>query len=89
MGPFKQVVDAYRRMATEARYRPAAPSDGMGNMVMPEAELLLDEEAATYARRWLAAEDEDGAFDVGTPDVEARPALVFTVEAARLTAGAV
>ncbi|WP_416957791.1 hypothetical protein ACNKF0_09430 [Nocardioides sp. T5] len=89
MGPFEQVVDAYRRMASEVRYRPAAPSDGMGNMVMPEAELLLDEEAAAYARRWLAVEDDDGTFDVGTPDVDARPALVFTVEAARLTAGAV
>jgi hypothetical protein len=86
MGTFEQVSGAYRRMAAEARYRPDAPSDGMGNIVVPEAELMLDDEAAAFARRWMRNEEDD-AFNVGYPDVNARPALVFTIEAARLTCG--
>lgn len=82
----EQVAEAYGRMATEARYRPAAPSDGLGNIVMPEAELVLGDESAEYARQWMSQEDE-GNFSTGYPDHPGRPALVFTIEAARLICG--
>ncbi len=44
-------------MAREARYRPAAPSDGFGNITVPEDELDLDAEARAYAERWSREEE--------------------------------
>jgi hypothetical protein len=85
-GIYRQLADAYRRMAREARYRPAAPSDGLGNIAMPPEELLLDAEAEDYARRWWR-DEEDGAFTVGCCNHSTRPATVFAIEAARCLCG--
>ena len=78
----QQISAAYRRMATAARYRPAAPSDGLGNITVPLSDLDLDEEAHHYAERWWSEED---AFEfwIGCCDGPTRPATIYAVEAAR------
>ena len=81
-----QVAKAYRAMAVQARYRPAAPSDGLGSITRPLADLDLDSEALDYARAWRAEEDS-GTYGIGSPDYTDRPALIFTIEAARVLCG--
>jgi hypothetical protein len=44
-----QIADAYRRMSEQARYPPAAPSDGVENITVPSEDLDLEAEAADYA----------------------------------------
>ncbi len=87
MGPKSraQVADAYKKMAVEARYRPAAPSDGLGNIPFPDAELDLDAEAVDYAERW-GNEEDSGDFHVGSANFPTRPAMMYCIEAARLLA---
>lgn len=82
----EQIEDAYRAMATEAKYRPAAPSDGFGNLAVPDDELDLDAEARDYATRWWSEEDA-GRFHIGSADFPTRKAMIYAVEAARLMAG--
>lgn len=85
--PLEQIADAYRRMADEARYRPQAPSDGLGNITVALEQLDLDEEAETYARHWWTQED-DGEFYIGCCNYPTRAATVFAIEAARCLCGA-
>lgn len=81
-----QIKDAYRLMATRAKYRPAAPSDGLGNITVPEDQLDLEIEAASYARRWWR--EEDGTtFQLGCCDYPTRAATIFAIEAARMMCG--
>lgn len=82
----KQIEDAYREMVERARYRPAAPSDGLGNVAVPLEELDLEAEARDYAERWLAEEDRH-EFYVGVPDYSTAVPMVWTIEAARLMCG--
>lgn len=77
-----QIEKAYRRMATDARYRPAAPSDGFGNISVPAKDLDLEEEAEAYAAKWIKEEDS-AAFHVGVCNYTTRPATIFAIEAAR------
>jgi hypothetical protein len=82
-----QVSQAYKEMADNARYRPAAPSDGMGNIIAPEHELNLEQEQAQYVKRWWDEEDAH-KFHVGCCDFRTRPAVIFSIEAIRnLNAG--
>lgn len=83
----QQIRGAYARMAKEARYRPAAPSDGLGNITVPTRDLDLSQEAAVYAEAWRREEQSMDYF-LGCPSFDDRPALVFIVEAARLLNGA-
>jgi len=76
MNSIEQIQAAYRRMAEGARYRPAAPSDGFGNITVPFEDLNLDEEAAKYAARWMTEEDE-GVFRLGCCDFSTRAAAIF------------
>jgi hypothetical protein len=78
----EQIEATYRTMARTG-YRPAAPSDGFGNITVPEEELDLDSEATDYAQQWWAAED-DLRFDIGCCNYETRPATIYAIEAARL-----
>jgi len=79
----QQIGRAYRRMAREARYRPAAPSDGLGNITLPEEELDLDAEARAYAANWWRCEDEH-TWTLGCANYEDRPTMILALEAARL-----
>jgi hypothetical protein len=81
MGPkqVEQIRGAYRRMADEARYHPAAPSDGWGNVT---GVIDVEAQSGEYAGWWWAEEDS-GSYRLGCPDHRDRSALIFIVEAAR------
>jgi hypothetical protein len=81
-----QIEAAYRAMAREARYRPCAPSDGLGNITAQESELDLDAEVQSYAEEWWGQED-DGTYLIGCANYPERPAMIYAVEAARLCCG--
>ena len=76
----RQVEEAYKTMAERARYRPHAPSDGFGNITVPERKLDLPAEIQSYLEEWEKEED-DGSFHLGTVSGDGRKALIFTVEA--------
>src|SRR2546425_1567311 len=80
----KQLTEAYWRMAAKAHYRPSAPSDGFGGITRPLEDLKIEAEARDYARRWWREEDEGGSFNIGLANFEARRAMVYAVEIARL-----
>jgi hypothetical protein len=82
MNTFDQIHQAYKLMASKARYRPAAPSDGFGRITVPIDQLNLNAEAEEYATSWRDQED-DATFLVGTCDFQTREATIFTIEAAR------
>jgi hypothetical protein len=78
----QQIEAAYEAMAAKAKYRPAAPSDGLGGPTVSFEQLDLSKEASQYAQEWWKEEDEQ-AFDVGCCDFVTRPATIFAIEAAR------
>src|SRR6516162_7387943 len=84
--------EAYLRMAQDARYRPSAPSDGVGNIGLSAKELCnparLDREAAAYAAAFCAEEDK-GAFHIGCSDFETNRAFIWAIEAARCLASGI
>ena len=77
-----QIMDSYKAMADEARYRPAAPSDGMGTIVVPLKELDLEDEASRYVVDWWEQEDKR-EFRVGCCDFTTRPSTIYAIEASR------
>ena len=81
---------AYLQMAREAKYRPAAPSDGCGNIQLTLEEVRdparLWSEAAEYALRFSREEDSD-TFWIGCSDFRTAKAFLCCIEAARLLAG--
>ena len=79
---FEQIATAYKIMAAKARYRPAAPSDGLGNITVPGNELDLSREALQYADDWWGSEDGLDSR-IGCCNFETRPATIFAIEAAR------
>jgi hypothetical protein len=73
-------------MAETALYRPQAPGDLMGHVLLSEEKYLdpnvLHDEAAKYASSFM--EDEKScSFWIGNSGYEANRALVYLVEAAR------
>jgi hypothetical protein len=82
-------AEAYLAMAERARYRPAAPGDGIGGVFLSEDEAAdparLHSEAAQYASDFLSEEDED-TFSIGCSDFDTNRAFVWAIEAARLLA---
>lgn len=78
-----QIAGAYERMAAEAHYHPEALSDGFGNIV---GKIDVPAQSKRYAHRWWA-DEEAQAFWVGCPNFSERPALIFTIEAARNICG--
>ena len=79
----EQIRSTYKLMAEKGRYRPAAPSDGLGNITVPSEELNLERESLQYVARWWEEEDKH-EFQVGCCNYETRPATIFAIEAARL-----
>ena len=80
-----RVIEAYLKMAEVARFRPAAPGDGMGSIDLTEEEIAdparLAKEAAEYADYFL--KQEDSHFNIGVSDASTNRALVYAIEAAR------
>src|SRR5437660_1040871 len=83
---FEQIKKTYRLMADKARYRPAAPSDGCGNIAVAEQELNLEDEVSRYANSWWKEED-NYSYWIGCCNFETRPATILAVEAARQMCG--
>jgi hypothetical protein len=86
-----RIREAYVRMATEGRYRPAAPGDAMGSIDLTEEEIadpgLLDQEASQYAASFI--EEEDSArFSIGVSNYRTNRAFVYVIEAAKGLCGA-
>jgi len=79
---FEQIKSAYREMAAKARYRPAAPADGFGNITVPQAQLDLEKEAESYTQSWWKQENSYQFF-IGCCDSYTRKAAIYAVEAAR------
>ena len=83
-------AQAYLMMA-DAKYRPAAPSDGCGNIQLTSnqyaAKNCLYLEAVTYAMKFASVEDGDMNFHIGCSNYNTNRAFVFCIEAARLLAG--
>lgn len=77
----RQIAAAYARMVLKAKYRPAAPSDGFGN-IPPWAASVLPDEAHKYATQWWKDEDAR-TFFVGCCNHPTRPASIFALEAVR------
>jgi hypothetical protein len=75
----RPVAEAYRLMAVND-YRPAAPSDGLGNITGP---LNLEREIERYCARW--SEEEDSLdYRIGVGNFSTMVPLVLCIEAARL-----
>jgi hypothetical protein len=81
-------AQAYMMMA-RAGYRPAAPSDGCGNIQLTKDECddreRLYLEAVQYAVAFNREEDTD-VFHIGCSNWETNRAFVLSIEAARLSA---
>ncbi len=82
-------AQAYLMMAG-AQYRPAAPSDGCGNIQLTTDEYndreRLYREAVQYAAAFNREEDQDRDFHIGCSNWETNRAFVLSIEAARLLA---
>jgi hypothetical protein len=67
-------------MASEARYRPAAPSDGMGHIRLSDEQLAsklqLAKEADQYAASFLERREKCD-YTIGVPDVRKYPRSVY------------
>jgi hypothetical protein len=82
---FDRYRTAYLAMARKARYRPAAPSDGCGHILLDEDEIkdrsLLEAEARKYAVRFVGFDDEM-EYHIGCPDFSGNRAFCYLIEAA-------
>jgi hypothetical protein len=83
-----RICEAYIQMATVGRYRPLAPSDGLGNIELSDEEMQdqqrLKDEAIRYADNFIRIEDAGGDFHIGVSDFKTNRGLVYTIEAAGL-----
>jgi len=79
----RQVEKAYRELATKARYRPGAVSDGFGGLAQGPEWLNLNQELRDYADRFWEEEQAD-SYHIGLPNYPTRTAMVYALETARL-----
>jgi hypothetical protein len=81
-----RIQEAYLQMAERAKFRPQAPSDGMGNIQLSDEDLTdpkrLAKEATEYADRFVKEENTQ-QFDIGCSDFTTNRAFVYTIEAAK------
>ena len=77
---WQRLAEAYRAMASLG-CRPAAPSDGLGGISVPELE--SDAEAREYGQRFLKEEDK-GVYWAGCTDFRSLRAAIWALEAFRL-----
>jgi hypothetical protein len=82
----QRFADAYLRMASEAKYRPAAPADCCGTIQLSLEQLRdperLRRESVQYAVQFLREENKD-SFCIGCSDFRTNKAFAWTIEAAR------
>ena len=91
----ERIAETYEYMAREAKYRPAAPGDRMGNTDLTVRQLadsrLLREEAMRYACEFTRQEEAGqfwlGVIDNSVIDNMTNRAVVLLVEAIRVLAG--
>ena len=85
---FDRLREAYIAMSKRAKYRPAAPIDGCGNITLPDEVLAdpqqLGKEAAHYATEFI---NEGYRFWIAVSDFSTNRALVYTIESARNLCG--
>src|ERR1035441_6575044 len=84
MSEHDEIREAYLQMAEKARYRPQAPSDGMGGILLSLKELndqsILEKEADAYAQRF-AEQERTRSFYIGVSNqLIADHAFVYTIE---------
>jgi hypothetical protein len=82
------IKDAYLRMVSHAKYRPEAPSDGWGHILLSQEQVAdtirLEMEAWLASLRWHH-EDEQLSFSVtGCPDYRCTATMYFALQAAQL-----
>lgn len=86
MKPINRIADAYRQMAADAKYRPAAPGDGFGGIFLDSDQVadqhILQREALKYAEHFQKEEDACD-FSIGCSCFDTVRAFVYTIEAAR------
>jgi hypothetical protein len=84
---FERYRDAYLKMARETKYRPGAPSDGWGNILLSREELAdstrLQREAEEYGIDFVK-QDDAMVYPMGCPNGAVNQAFFYTIEAARL-----
>jgi len=81
-----RIREAYLQMAETARYRPQAPSDGLGNIELSPEELEDSERLAREASEYAVAfvnEEDTRQFHIGVSNYATNRAFVYTIEAAR------
>jgi hypothetical protein len=90
MPALERFKEAYLTMAKKARYRPAAPGDGVGGISLSDEQLAdpvrLDKEAEKYAVAFRKQE-ESRNFHIGLSNFSTNRAFVYAIEAARSLAG--
>lgn len=84
----EQFRQAYLTMAQKARYRPEAPSDGLGNVLLDEDELadsaILADEADRFADAFAQGDQEMQHVTIGCVHFPFAKAQVYLLEAAKL-----
>jgi hypothetical protein len=74
----------------DAKYRPAAPSDGFGNIQLSREQLDDRQRLYTEAVKYACAfshEEDDHVFRIGCSNYSTNRAFVLSIEVARLLAG--
>jgi hypothetical protein len=83
-------AEAYLAMVEKARYRPRAPGDGIGSVLLTRKQLRdpgrLEKEALDYVKGFVAQEDTH-SFWVGCTNFETNRATIYAIEAARCLCG--
>jgi len=87
---FDRIREAYLRMARDAKFRPAAPGDGFGTVLLSDEqakdEARLEAEATKYATEFIE-EENTRKFNIGVSNGVTNRAFAYTIEAARLLCG--
>ena len=84
----QRFAEAYQIMTKKVKYRPEAPSDGVGNIELNEDEInddgILIEEALRYASK-LKQEDDEAKFTLyGCTNWEYNRLFVYLLNASQL-----
>jgi hypothetical protein len=83
-------IETYLMMALRAAYRPAAPSDGHGNIQLNRQALDDRHRLAKEAYKYAVAfdkEEDSCSFWIGCSDFTTNRAFILAIEAARVLAG--